>query len=66
MAESEDVKLLRKFVEQGGSKYTAGDIDRRKYESLVERGWLTRFSPNIRDVVYEITESGKAGASTSR
>jgi hypothetical protein len=62
MAESEDIKLLRKIVEQGGSKYTAGNIDRRKYESLVEQGWLTRFSPNISDVVYQVTESGKAAA----
>jgi hypothetical protein len=66
MVESENVKLLRKIVEQGGSKYTAGNIDLGKYESIVEQGWLTRFSPNISDVVYEVTESGKAAtASTS-
>ena len=64
MVESEDIKLLRKIVEQGGSKYTAGNIDRRKYESLVEQGWLRRFSPNIADVVYEVTESGKAAAAS--
>jgi hypothetical protein len=51
-------------VEQGGSKYTAGNIYRRKYESLVEQGWLTRFGRNIADVVYEVTESGKAAAAS--
>jgi hypothetical protein len=65
MAGSEDIELLRKIVEQGGSKYTAGNIDRRKYESLVEQGWLTRFSPNIGDIVYEVTESGKAAAAST-
>ena len=62
MVESDDINLLRKLVEQGGSKSTAGNIDRRKYKSLVEQGWLTRFSPNVADVVYEVTESGKAAA----
>ena len=64
MVESDDIKLLRKIVKQGSRKYTAGNIDRRKYESLVEQGWLTRFSPNIADVVYEVTESGKGAAAS--
>jgi len=59
----DDRKLLRKLIAQGGgSKYTAGNIDRRKYERLVELGWLTATSPNIGDVLYEVTDKGRQGA----
>jgi hypothetical protein len=58
-----DRELLRKLVAQGGRKYTAGNIDRRKYERLVELGWLTATSPNLSDVVYEVTEMGRQDAS---
>ena len=58
----DDHKLLRKLIEQGGRKYTAGDIDRRKYERLVELGWLTATSPNISDVLYEVTVKGRQDA----
>ena len=54
-----DHKLLRKLIEQGGRKYTAGNIDRRKYERLVELGWLTATKPNISDVLYEVTDQGR-------
>ena len=57
-----DHKLLRKLSEQGGRKYTAGNIDRRKYERLVELGWLTAIKPNISDVFYEVTEQGRQEA----
>ena len=57
-----DHKLLRKLIEQGGRKYTAGNIDRRKYERLVELGWLTATKPNISDVLYEVTEQGRQEA----
>jgi hypothetical protein len=56
-------KLLRKLVAQGGSKHTAGNIDRRKYERLVELGWLTATSPNVSDVLYEVTVKGRQDAS---
>ena len=59
----DDHKLLRKLIAQGGRKYTAGNIDRRKYERLVELGWLTATSPNIRDVLYEVTVKGRQDAS---
>jgi hypothetical protein len=61
-ANQDDLRLLREIVEQGGSKYTAGNIDRRKYERLVELGWLTATSPNISDVVYEVTVKGRQDA----
>ena len=52
----DDRKLLRKLIAQGASKYTAGNIDRRKYERLVELGWLAATSPNLGDVLYEVTD----------
>ena len=55
----DDHKLLRKLIEQGGRKYTAGKIDRRKYERLIELGWLTATTPNIGDVLYEVTDQGR-------
>jgi hypothetical protein len=58
----DDHKLLRKLVEQGGRKYTAGNIDRRKYERLVELGWLTATALNISDVLYEVTDQGRQEA----
>jgi hypothetical protein len=57
-----DHKLLRKLIEQGGRKYTAGNIDRRKYERLVELGWLTATKPDISDVLYEVTDQGRQEA----
>ena len=55
----DDHRLLRKLIEQGGRKYTAGNINRRKYERLVELGWLIATTPNISDVLYEVTEQGR-------
>jgi hypothetical protein len=59
----DDRKLLRKLIAQGGSKYTAGNIDRRKYERLVELGWLAATSPNMGDVLYVVTDKGRQDAS---
>ena len=59
----DDRKLLHKLIEEGGRKYTAGSIDRRKYERLVEFGWLTATSPNVSDVLYEVTDKGRQDAS---
>ena len=58
----DDRKLLRKLIEQGGRKYTAGNIDRRKYERLVELWWLMATSPNVSDVLYEVTDKGRQDA----
>jgi hypothetical protein len=59
----DDRKLLCKLIEQGGRKYTAGSIDRRKYERLVELGWLTATSANVSDVLYEVTDKGRQDGS---
>jgi hypothetical protein len=58
-ADPDDVRLLRKLIAQGGIKYTAGNIDRRKYERLIEFGWLTATRPNASDVLYEVTAKGR-------
>ncbi len=41
--QDEDIKLLQRIVAGGGRKYTAGNIDRSRYDRLVDLGWLTPF-----------------------
>ncbi len=60
--EPADRELIRKIVAAGGRKYTGGNIDRRKYQRLVALGWLTAASVNISDVLYAVTDAGKAAA----
>ena len=62
MAEPYDLELIREIVAHGGRKYTAGNIDRSKYDRLVDMGWLTPFKTNISDVVYQATDEGRAAA----
>ena len=40
--QDEDIKLLRRIVAGGGRKYTAGNVDRSRYDRLVDLGWLTQ------------------------
>ena len=63
MAEPDDFKLIREIVAAGGSKYTSGNVDRRRYQRLVDLGWLNE--TNISDVHYQGTERGRAAASRS-
>jgi len=58
----EDLKLIRQIVASDGRKYTAGNIDRSKYDRLVDMGWLTPFKTNISDVEYQATDKGRAAA----
>jgi uncharacterized protein DUF3860 len=58
----EDLKLIRQIIADGGRKYTAGNIDRRKYDQLADLGWLTSSATNISDVEYRVTEKGGAAA----
>ena len=59
----EDLKLIRQIVASGGRKYTAGNIDRSRYDRLVDdMGWLIPFKTNISDVEYQVTETGRAAA----
>jgi hypothetical protein len=60
--DNEDLKLIRQIVASDGRKYTAGNIDRSRYDRLVDLGWLTPFKTNISDVEYRVTEKGRAAA----
>jgi len=62
LVEPTDLELIRRIASTGGRKYTAGNIDRQKYQRLVTLGWLTEASVNISDVLYEVTDAGKAAA----
>ncbi|QND75163.1 TenA/THI-4 family protein [Tardiphaga robiniae] len=58
----EDLVLIRDIVLNGRRKYTAGNIDRSRYERLVELGWLIPVIVNKTDVVYDATDQGIAAA----
>jgi hypothetical protein len=58
----DDLKLIREIVTRGGRKYTAGNIDRGRYQRLVDLGWLTPFITNISDVEYVVTDLGREAA----
>ena len=61
----EELKLIRQIVAGGGRKYTAGNIDRSRYDRLVDLGWLIPFKINISDVEYQVTDEGRAAAGQS-
>ncbi len=46
--QDEDLKLIRQIVASGGRKCTAGNVDRTRYDRLVDLGWLTPFKTNIK------------------
>ena len=58
----DDLRLIRQIVTAGGRKYTAGNIDRSRYDRLVDLGWLTPFKTNISDVEYQATDKGREAA----
>jgi len=60
--DDEDLKLIRQIVASDGRKYTAGNIDRSRYDRLVDLGWLTPFKVNISDIEYQVTEKGRAAS----
>jgi hypothetical protein len=62
IVQGEDIKLIRQIVASDGRKYTAGNIDRSRYDRLVDLGWLTPFKTNISDVEYQVTEKGRAAS----
>ena len=61
-----DLKLISQIAASGGRKYTAGNIDRSRYDRLVDLGWLTPFKTNISDVEYQATDRGRAAAAMKR
>ena len=60
--DEDDLKLIRQIVAGGGRKYTAGNIDRSRYDRLVDLGWLSPFKTNISDVEYHVADKGRAAA----
>jgi hypothetical protein len=64
--DNEDHKLIRQIVASDGRKCAAGNIDRGRYDRLVDMGWLTPFKTNISDVEYRATEKGRAAATHAR
>jgi hypothetical protein len=46
MAQPDDFKLIRGIVAAGGHKKVVDELDRSKYQRLVELGWLKASSPN--------------------
>ena len=63
MAQPDDFKLIKQIVAAGGHKYMTGELDRDKYQRLVELGRLKASVTNISDVTYSVTERGRAAAS---
>ena len=55
-------KLSRQIIAAGGRKYMAGNLDRSRYDQLVDLGWLTPFKTNVSDIEYQVTEKGRAAA----
>jgi hypothetical protein len=55
----DDRILLRQIIAAGGRKYTAGSIDRSRYERIVDFGALIATVVNGGDVQYEVTEQGR-------
>jgi hypothetical protein len=63
MAQPDDFKLIKQIVAAGGHKHMIGEVDRDKYQRLVELGWLKAFVTNISEIPYRVIERGKAAAS---
>jgi hypothetical protein len=63
MAQPDDFKLIKQIVATGGHKHTIGELDRDKYQRLVELGWLKASTTNTSEVSYQVTERGRAAAS---
>jgi hypothetical protein len=63
MAQPDDFKLIKQIVVAGGHKHVTGELDRDKYQRLVELGWLKATVTNISDVSFWLTERGRAAAS---
>jgi hypothetical protein len=60
--DDQDLKLIGQIVASDGRKYTVGNIDRSRYDRLVDLGWLTLFKTNVSDVEYHVTEKGRAAS----
>ena len=55
-----DSQVLNSMQFTNGKFYTAGNINRRKYQRLEDMGWIKGISTNISDVEYYLTDAGRA------
>ncbi|MDP1867020.1 MAG: hypothetical protein Q8L13_11855 [Bradyrhizobium sp.] len=53
-----DVQVLASMAFTDGKFYTAGNMNRRKYERLEDIGWVKGIATNISDVEYYLTAGG--------
>ena len=50
MAQPDDFRLIKQIVAAGGHKHMTGELDRDKYQRLVELGWLKASMTNASEV----------------
>lgn len=55
-----DSQVLSSMQFTNGKCYTAGNMNRRKYERIEDIGWIKGIATNISDVEYYLTETGRA------
>jgi hypothetical protein len=55
-----DSQVLITMQFTNGKCYTAGNINRRKYQRIEDVGWIKGIATNISDVEYYLTETGRA------
>jgi hypothetical protein len=59
MPTATDRRLFSELPFNDGRLYTSGNVDRRKYDRLVNLGWVKAVSTNISDVEYHLTLAGR-------
>ena len=58
MPTANDRQIFAELPFNDGKLYTAGNVDRRKYNRLTDLGWVEGVSTNISDVEYHLTLAG--------
>jgi hypothetical protein len=61
-----DSRVLNAMQFTNGKCYTAGNVNRRKYERLEDIGWIKGISTNMSDVEYHLTKTGEAQLALTR
>jgi hypothetical protein len=61
-----DSQVLNSMQFTNGKCYTAGNMNRRKYQRIEDIGWIKGISTNVSDVEYYLTEAGKAQLALTR
>jgi hypothetical protein len=61
-----DSQVLNSMQFTNGKCYTAGNMNRRKYQRIEDIGWIKGISTNISDVEYYLTETGTAQLALTR